>query len=193
MSEETSESHKRRFTYVGGSSSKFWEINKPIALPNNAGGSYWSVRVRFGRIGTVGQGHNKIFNYKYAAVLYHDAKIHEKLNKGYKETLLSTVYTINSALVASKAKLNFAHKEQEAYFNEPKPFLKAKAETIQQMTKPVKPACLHTHIKKVKPNVYKCGCGETIEFDRAPGTKEIEITPVAVKRFIDIGALRGDS
>lgn len=73
---------KRKFTYVGGGSSKFWEIARPTLGPNNT----WSVKVWFGRIGTWGQSHTNVFHSMYAANAHYQKKINEKIVKGYKET-----------------------------------------------------------------------------------------------------------
>ena len=71
----------RRFTYVGGTSKKFWEVAPPEQVEENE----WIVRVNFGRIGTGGQEHVKVFYSRWSARHYHEKKISEKLAKGYKE------------------------------------------------------------------------------------------------------------
>lgn len=66
---------KRYFTYVGGTSKKFWECERK--------GN--SVTVRFGRIGTPGQTKTHNFPDEYAAIKFARNKISEKLDKGYRE------------------------------------------------------------------------------------------------------------
>ncbi len=66
---------KRRFTYVGGGSDKFWEIEV-----NNA-----DVVVRYGRNGTAGQTNTKSCGDAAAAQKHADKLIHEKTGKGYVE------------------------------------------------------------------------------------------------------------
>lgn len=66
---------KRYFTYVGGTSRKFWEIERR--------GS--TVTVRFGRIGTQGQTKTYTFPTEQRATVFARRKISEKLDKGYRE------------------------------------------------------------------------------------------------------------
>lgn len=68
-------SAKRRFEFVEGTSSKFWELSL-----NGA-----EVIVRFGRIGTGGQAECKTFADAAAASKHAERKIREKLAKGYAE------------------------------------------------------------------------------------------------------------
>jgi predicted DNA-binding WGR domain protein len=65
----------RRFEYVGGSSSKFWEIARTGA----------EVSVTFGRIGTAGQTQVKDLGNEAAAIKHLDTLIAEKVKKGYVE------------------------------------------------------------------------------------------------------------
>ncbi|HLL84809.1 MAG TPA: WGR domain-containing protein, partial [Longimicrobium sp.] len=66
----------RRFEFVDGSSSKFWEIELE--------GSGFTVR--WGRIGTAGQVQQKSFATEAKATAEHDKLIAEKTKKGYVET-----------------------------------------------------------------------------------------------------------
>jgi predicted DNA-binding WGR domain protein len=68
----------RRYECRKGTANKFWEIDLPKPLYDT-----WSVTVRYGKIGTVGLSHTKAFNSKWEAAKYHDAKVSEKLGKGY--------------------------------------------------------------------------------------------------------------
>lgn len=65
----------RRFELKAGHSSKFWEIE-------SAGRA---VKVRFGRIGTVGQTNSTTYKDPAAAQHAHDGLVSEKLGKGYLE------------------------------------------------------------------------------------------------------------
>ena len=67
--------HARRFEFIEGGSSKYWEISVV--------GS--EVTVRFGRIGTEGQVRSKTFPDAAAAKRDADGLIREKLGKGYQE------------------------------------------------------------------------------------------------------------
>ena len=67
----------RRFEYVAGTSSKFWEI----AVYGSA------VTVRFGRIGTDGQSQSKSLVSAAAAKIHAEKLIGAKIRKGYREAL----------------------------------------------------------------------------------------------------------
>ena len=68
-------SPKRYFEFVGGSSSKFWEVAVDGA----------TITVRFGRIGAKGQVQQKVFAGADAAQLSASRLIREKTGKGYIE------------------------------------------------------------------------------------------------------------
>lgn len=65
----------RRFEFVEGGSSKFWEIT----LEGSSSTTHW------GRIGTAGQSTTKSFANDAAAKKEHDKLVAEKLGKGYRE------------------------------------------------------------------------------------------------------------
>ncbi len=65
----------RRFEFIEGTSSKFWEITN-----NNR-----EVTVRYGRIGTNGQTQTKSFTSEAAANTHALRQINSKLAKGYHE------------------------------------------------------------------------------------------------------------
>ena len=67
--------NKRRFEFVGASSSKFWEIHVTGVR----------VQVQFGRIGTTGQAVVKDLDNQEAAEKHAQRLIREKLGKGYSE------------------------------------------------------------------------------------------------------------
>ena len=66
---------KRYFTFIGGTSKKFWECERK--------GS--TVYIRFGRIGTPGQRKMHNFADELTAIKFTRNKILEKLDKGYRE------------------------------------------------------------------------------------------------------------
>jgi curved DNA-binding protein CbpA len=66
---------KRYFEYVGGTSRKFWEVERRGSR----------VFVRFGRIGTQGQTKTYPFPTEQRAIVFARRKIAEKLDKGYRE------------------------------------------------------------------------------------------------------------
>lgn len=68
-------STKRYFTYIGGTSRKFWECERR--------GS--TVTVRWGRVGTPGQTKTFNFDNDVHAIVFARNKISEKLGKGYRE------------------------------------------------------------------------------------------------------------
>jgi predicted DNA-binding WGR domain protein len=70
---------KRRFEFVGGNSSKFWEIE----VTGN------EVTVCFGRIGTTGQRQTKPFDDGAQAVGHAEKQIASKLKKGYAEVVVA--------------------------------------------------------------------------------------------------------
>ncbi len=65
----------RRFEYVEGNASKFWQISVQGT----------EVTVRFGRIGSHGQTNTKSFLEAAAATKFATRIVLEKLNKGYTE------------------------------------------------------------------------------------------------------------
>ncbi len=71
----------RRFEFVEGSSSKFWEVS--------ASGD--ALTVRYGRIGTNGQTQTKSFASAAKAQAEHDKLIREKTGKGYVEVTAGTL------------------------------------------------------------------------------------------------------
>lgn len=66
---------KRYFTFIGGTSRKFWEIERKGD----------TVTIRFGRIGTQGQTKTYPFGSEQRATVFARKKISEKLDKGYRE------------------------------------------------------------------------------------------------------------
>ncbi|MCI0361805.1 MAG: WGR domain-containing protein [Planctomycetaceae bacterium] len=66
---------KRRFEFVQGASSKFYEV----AVTGK------SVGITFGRIGTAGQAQTKQFTDSAAAQKHAEKQIAQKLKKGYVE------------------------------------------------------------------------------------------------------------
>jgi DNA ligase-1 len=71
----TSPSSTRRFEFVEGKSSKFWEVSRQGK----------EVTVRYGRIGSEGQSSVKSFPDEAAAAAHVEKLVHEKTGKGYQE------------------------------------------------------------------------------------------------------------
>ena len=71
----------RRFEFVEGGSSKFWEIAREDA----------AITVRFGKIGSQGQVQQKSFDTATKAEIEHDKLIKEKTKKGYVEVGVEAV------------------------------------------------------------------------------------------------------
>ncbi len=65
----------RRFEFVGGASAKFWSVTVTGV----------DVAIRFGRIGTEGQGQTKSFPDTIAATKHAEKLVAGKLAKGYRE------------------------------------------------------------------------------------------------------------
>ena len=65
----------RRFEFVAGTSSKFWEVNHHGT----------QVTVRYGRIGTEGQTQTKSFDSAGTAGRHAQQQIDSKVRKGYAE------------------------------------------------------------------------------------------------------------
>jgi predicted DNA-binding WGR domain protein len=72
----------RKFHFIGGKSSKFWQIYEPMDV---GGGHQFAVKVEYGRIGSSGQNHTKVFWNQTAALKYYEKIIAKKLDKGYVE------------------------------------------------------------------------------------------------------------
>lgn len=83
----------RRFEFVEGTSSKFWEIEQ----------SGTQLTVRFGRIGSNGQTQLKSFGSDEAAKKEHDKLVAEKTKKGYSEVAASLVAAAQPAVAAAAA------------------------------------------------------------------------------------------
>jgi predicted DNA-binding WGR domain protein len=65
----------RRFEFVEGTSSKFWEADV----------SGTTLKICYGKIGTTGKAETKLFGSEAAAQAEADKLIREKTKKGYKE------------------------------------------------------------------------------------------------------------
>lgn len=140
-----------RYEFRGGGSNKFWEIFKPIRLNDS-----YVVDVVFGRIGTSGQPHRKVFLSKWRADTYHDGKVAEKLKKGY--------HVVGVKPIPAKPFTSLADPKYVA----PKP----------------KP-CEHVTLTK-KGKGWECAsCKHQVEFDQpqAVSTPEFE---TKVRRFFDL-------
>jgi len=76
---------ERRFTFIGGNSSKFWSVKMEPA--KNIEADAFDVSVNWGRIGTQGQHADYPFMSKAKAQEFINKKISEKLAKGYQEQM----------------------------------------------------------------------------------------------------------
>lgn len=143
----------RRYEYVGGSSRKFWEIEDV-----DEQGKSWIVRVRFGRLGTSGQTNTKVFSYESGAIRYRNAKIAEKMAKGY---------VLKSAPKPTP----------QPTFQQTVPWSYTPPQAANRI------ACKHDTIKR-NGSKYKCaGCGDTVEFDKPQVEVEQPEFQQRVRRF----------
>lgn len=97
--------------YIGGTSYKFWEVNRK-------GGN---VEVRWGKIGSRGQTQNKSFASDYDAQRFVSDKLSEKLGKGYVDASATPAYEQPGAppvseedMAAARARLEKALAKLEA-------------------------------------------------------------------------------
>jgi predicted DNA-binding WGR domain protein len=155
-----------RYEYIGGSSRKFWEV-WPVDETTN--GHCWTVRVRYGRLGTAGQTHTKVFSYETAARRYRDEKIVEKVTKGY---VLKTKLTEVLKTKLTEPLVDSFSTSTPTYFTS-KP-------------KPAKPPCAHVTISR-HGAIYKChACGEKVEFDAPQAAQDRPEFQSQVRRFFDL-------
>ncbi len=142
-----------RYEYIGGTSRKFWEID-PV---NESKDHYFTVRVRFGRIGNGAQTHTKVFSYESAAIRYRNEKIAEKLKKGYKA------------------------KDAPKPIQKANPIL-AQATSLVSLPKP-KPVCSHANLSR-KNGVYECViCKSKVEFNEPQANVNTPEFEQKVRRF----------
>jgi predicted DNA-binding WGR domain protein len=137
----------RTFTYVGGRSNKWWRIYTPKVHEDQQWPKDWAVKVEYGRTGTEGQSHVKVFYAQSAARHYYESKISEKMSKGYKEktviigTAPSSTMTLPKAVKtnfdiatflnkarASIDKFRINHPEVDACWNQAEPIMAALAQ-----------------------------------------------------------------
>ena len=95
----------RRFEYKEGSSNKFYEI---FVVSEDNG---WTVKTKWGRIGTLGQGQSIPCNSKYRAERILEEKVSQKLRKGYQEVTGGQQYKDTSADVSTAKDLQEAETE----------------------------------------------------------------------------------
>ncbi len=103
-----------RLEYVGGGSSKFYELNREGL----------HVRMRWGRIGTTGQSDEKTFSTLSAAMSFAREKRDEKVRKGYREVQGGSAlldrqtgipYGPAKLLIAARGKVDHVHACSECY------------------------------------------------------------------------------
>jgi predicted DNA-binding WGR domain protein len=148
-----------RYEYVGGSSRKFWEIEKPRCADGKWGD--WLVTVVFGRIGTAGQSHTKVFGSKWTAESYYSSKVSEKVGKGYVPK--GKIATVSPKLQQIQGS--------------------AIPQYVVPKVKP-KPACAHPTLTR-KGNTYECAaCKSKVEFDK-PQASTVQVFEIEqqVRRY----------
>jgi predicted DNA-binding WGR domain protein/ribosomal protein L37AE/L43A len=156
---------KQRYEFIGGSSAKFWEVDTPFEVENK-----WAVRVVFGRLGTVGNVHVKLFGSYSQARIYYDNKVWEKKNKGYKLKMQDNRFSAGDP-----------KKGLVAWYEIPKP-----------NPKPIVKPCGHEHLHKKGENKWECSdCKSVVEFDKREPKTEAKVEEAKVRRFIDMKALTG--
>lgn len=84
----------RMFEYVGGGSDKFWEVTYPATFARTV--NWWECR--WGRRGTAGQTKRFIEHSTMLPRIKAEAKVAEKLAKGYHEVPGSRVMRVESAV-----------------------------------------------------------------------------------------------
>jgi predicted DNA-binding WGR domain protein len=97
---------KRRCTYIGGGSSKFWEVE---VIDN-------IVLTRWGRIGTEGQVASNVYSSRTYAVDIANIKFKEKLKKGYVAVPINKVASLPEDKRAAEAVALF----KQTVYGEPK-------------------------------------------------------------------------
>lgn len=147
-----------RYEYRGGGSNKYWEIFQPMTINDD-----WVVDVRFGRIGTSGQSHRKVFGSKWSADRYYDSKVEEKLRKGYHVT------GSQGAKVPPSTVPKYIQPGPQP------PLSVGFTSLIDPKFSPPKPkACEHTTLSRKGGNTWECAsCKHKVEFDKAPGAVEV--------------------
>jgi len=145
----------RRYEFRSAGSSKFWEIDEPESYVPVG----YVVRVRFGKIGTIGKVHQNVFWSQRSADEHYRTKVNEKLRKGYTEC-----------------------GQTQTHHHEPS--VGAFISPVVPVAKP----CEHVSLTKTSDNVWKCAkCKTQIEFEKQPSGVEIE--PARVRRFINLRRL----
>lgn len=115
---------KRKFTFVGGGSNKFWEV-EVVDI---------TLITRWGRIGTSGQAMTDTFSTRDAAITTAIMRIKQKTSKGYKEDLKAKAeYTAINPL--NRESLPDGRAEEAiALFNKEKPNPKPKRQRKTKQT-----------------------------------------------------------
>jgi predicted DNA-binding WGR domain protein len=162
-----------RFEFKSDKSNKFWIVSDPILW---VGGNY-GITVKFGKIGTIGQSHSKIFTSQKQAAHYRASKQQEKVAKGYK--FISNYVDLDKAVAG--AALVVPKKNGLLIAMTPA----MTAMNVLAINAPlVKKACEHALLRKLKPGTWQCSaCGDKIEFDK-PAVADLQIpTMQAARRF----------
>jgi len=150
-----------RYEFVGGTSRKFWEINEPYVVPHAQTGPEWIVEIRYGRIGTEGRPHTRVFWSQSGALNYYTAKTNEKLREGYqRRTYAPSAWT------------------------SPRPRYATPTPAVAHV---VPKDCDHAALSKRGPTKWACvKCGALVEFEKPTAAHPIPIEPERVRRFINL-------
>jgi len=179
---------KHYYEYIGGNSKKFWQIEEPFI---GSDAKSWVVRVHFGRIGTAGQHHYKVFWSPLKAQIYYGQKVDEKLRKGYKYV----------SLIKTKPgdKTPIDQLDQQSKMIPPqKKILKSilvghDGIIVPALPKKKEKECEHLQLRKTGERKWECNsCKTHIEFDKPQTVATTVVEEVTqVRRYIDLSALRG--
>lgn len=173
MSQQHEPIHRYEKVEVATNTNKFWEIEEPYE--RKAGGG-WQINVHFGRRNTAGQTRVKVCWSHASAIAFYQAKLKEKLNKGYKYIGMTKP---PQAEVKQPVALGKPHN---------KPILVLPPGTLKPIKKEEK-ECVHNNLRRVKEGLWKCPeCKAEIDFEKPPKGKEAVAEVTQVKRYFDFSA-----
>lgn len=160
------EPEMRKFHFIGGESSKYWQIWEPM----DVGGEHqFAVKVEYGRIGKNAQQHTKEFWNQISALHYYEKIIKSKLNKGYVEQQKPTKKTAQ----AKKAQAIIDQVIIDDDFSH-----------LDAVEAASKTPC--EHVLKRKGKKWICQrCGDSVELETKVSMPPLEVEAKA-KRFINL-------
>jgi predicted DNA-binding WGR domain protein len=166
---------KRRFEFVGGKSSKYWEIDSPHQTEEDY--TSWLVHVHYGRIGTDGQHHTKVFGTEWQAEQYYKQIVAKKVDKGYEEKL----FKFKPASKKPKAKK--ITKISGSKLKVPIAYDLVPGEPLAEHLDP----CEHKVLTNLGKGRFKCfTCKHEIEMGKAVESLPEPEVQKKVKRFINL-------